>query len=100
MNDLINRHEAINAFEELEWYRIQDGELKQGASNEEEALFKYTDVIKVVERLPSASDVVRCKNCCGSEQRGNATYCKVWNRYTTPRGFCHLGERRNRNAYE
>ena len=90
MNDLISRHEAIDAFEELGWYHIQDGELKQGASCQEEALFRYTDVIKVVEKL--SSGVTHCKNCRNSEQRGWAIYCRQWNRYTPWSGFCHWGK--------
>lgn len=100
MNDLMSRNEVIDMVEELRWYRIEDGELKRGAHNENEALLKYTDVIETVEKLQSALEVVYCMNCCGSEQRGNAIYCKTWNRYTPHRGFCYFGKRKKCNNHE
>ena len=55
MTDLIDRQQAINAVEELDWYhQNRNNEMVKGAnSSEHQAWYKTDDVYKALDSLPS-----------------------------------------------
>lgn len=56
MSDTISRKATIDAMESVDWYHIsKDGQLVHGANSaEHQALYKASDVYKVLNEMPSA----------------------------------------------
>ena len=54
MSKYIKKKHLKQAVEQLTWHHInRDGKLVSGASNEDEAFVKYTDVKRIVKALPT-----------------------------------------------
>ena len=53
MSNLIDKKDAIDAIEGLDWYHLVNGEMVSGASDEGSAWYKAEDVYKAVEGVPS-----------------------------------------------
>ena len=49
---LIDLEEVINAIYSTDWYHLFNGELSEGAEDEEHALYKAEDVYKAIEGVP------------------------------------------------
>ena len=55
-SDLISRADLIEAIEETDWYGFNTyGKLTHGARNESEAWYKYEDIYKAINKVPSVS---------------------------------------------
>ena len=56
MSDYISRADLIEAIEDTDWYSFnRKGELTHGAKDESEAWYKYEDIYKAIDRVPSVS---------------------------------------------
>lgn len=54
--DYISRADLIEAIEDTDWYSFnRKGELTHGAKDESEAWYKYEDIYKAIDRVPSVS---------------------------------------------
>lgn len=55
-NDLINRKDAFDALEGVDWYHFNDttGKLVHGSTSDMESWYKVDDVRKAIDQLPSA----------------------------------------------
>lgn len=53
-----------------------------------------TSLREVLEDTPTADvvDVVRCKDCCNSEQCGNVLYCSYFNHNVEENDYCSQGD--------
>lgn len=60
MSDLINRQDAIEALEGVDWYHINEttGKMVHGSTSDMESWYKVDDVRKAIEQLPSAQQTV------------------------------------------
>ena len=66
MADLINKQDAIDAFDAIDWYhQNRNKDMVSGAnSNEHQAWFKVEDVYRALESVSSAQpEIIRCKDC-------------------------------------
>ena len=55
-SDLISRAELIEAIEDTDWYHInRNGEMVHGSNDEHESWYKYDDIYKAIDRVPSVS---------------------------------------------
>ena len=62
-SDLISRAELIEAIEDTDWYSPnRNGKLTQGAKDESEAWYKYEDIYKAINNLPSCHNCIECES--------------------------------------
>lgn len=55
-SDLISRAELIEAIEDTDWYHInRNGKMVHGSNDEYESWYKYEDIYKAIDRVPSVS---------------------------------------------
>ena len=106
MSDLIDREDAIDAIQNVNWYhQNRNKDMVSGAnSSEHQAWYKAEDIYKTLEELPSAEPERHyCRECKWSKCRINVdkygrseTYwdCLNWYGGTDEEGFCHEWERR------
>lgn len=98
MTDYIERDALMDAIEKLDWYQpVGKGRLSGGASSEENAVYKATDIFRVVKDVPivDAVPVVRCRECKHYVAMFETVMkCECDQKYRRPVDFCSYGERR------
>lgn len=58
--DCISRQQAIEAIEDVEWYRVNSkGELVSGSTSDEESWYRAEDVYRAIESLPPVTPTER-----------------------------------------
>ena len=101
LDDTISRAAVVDAIDGVDWYHInKNGEMVHGANDaEHQAWYKAEDIYKAVENVPSAQpEIIHCKDCKynpNPPECGNAA-CVLFYGMTDQMGFCHHGERRER----
>ena len=66
MDEYIKRAKLAFVIDDTTWYHIgHHNDLVKGAANEDEALYKATDIYEVIRNQPACDvvEVVRCKDC-------------------------------------
>ena len=106
MSDLIDREDAIDAIQNVNWYhQNRNKDMVSGAnSSEHQAWYKAEDIYKTLEELPSVEPERHyCRECKWSKCQINVDkygrsetywYCLNWYGGTDEEGFCHEWERR------
>ena len=58
MKELIIKDDIIDAIERTDWYRIEDSELVHGAKEDEDALYKASDIYEAVNDVKPVGAVI------------------------------------------
>lgn len=96
MNDLISREQAINRIKKQCEHLHPESDSRDYIGQS-----AYHICIGILEVLPSAEPIIRCKDCKWCREHydtdGNAPYwiCTNWDGGTDADGFCHEAERKD-----
>lgn len=100
MSDLIDRQAALDAIRNL-YPDMPKIKFMDNVSNWQKKNEKYIECENAIFALPSAQDVIRCKNCKWYDPTHpygtvipDAFHCKVNDRFYEVSHFCGYGERR------
>ena len=111
MDEYIRRKVLIDAIDKTDWYHVNvQGRLTLGAANEDEALYKVTDIYNAIDKTPVADvvEVIRCRDCKYWKSSGSfggkslkglqpLGQCEWVKRSLMANEYCSIGERGAQN---